>query len=87
MKAELNHRGVAVELEAKINVSYKGQLVGEYYADLFVADRVLVELKVAKKYNSADESQLLNELKAASIKVGLLINFGRDKVEFKRLVY
>jgi hypothetical protein len=45
------------------------------------------ELKVAKEYQPADEAQLLNELKATAIKVGLLINFGRTKVEFKRFVY
>ncbi|WP_201750175.1 GxxExxY protein [Tautonia marina] len=50
-------------------------------------DRVIVELKVAKNYNPEDEPQLLNELKATGIKVGLLINFGRAKVEFRRLVY
>jgi GxxExxY protein len=48
---------------------------------------VIVELKVAKEYQPADEAQLLNELKATGIKVGLLINFGRTKVEFKRFVY
>jgi len=46
-----------------------------------------VELKVAEKYNSKDEAQLINELKATGIRVGLLINFGKEKVEFKRIVY
>jgi len=87
MKVELDLRGVASELEAKIDVRFKHRLVGEYYADLFVAKCVIVELKVAKSYNPADEAQLLNELKATGIKVGLLINFGREKVEFKRLVF
>jgi GxxExxY protein len=54
---------------------------------LLVADVVIVELKVAKNYNSEVEPQLLNELKATGIKVGLLINFGRTKVEFKRMVF
>jgi GxxExxY protein len=49
-------------------------------------DVVVVELKVAQEYNSKDETQLLNELKATRTRVGLLINFGREKVEFKRLV-
>lgn len=42
--------------------------------------------KVAKQYNQADEAQLLNELKATAVRVGLLINFGKEKVEFKRMV-
>ncbi len=46
-----------------------------------------MELKVAKEYNPKDEPQLLIELKATTIKVGLLINFGKEKVEFKRFIY
>lgn len=68
-------------------VYYKDVAVGDYQADLFVEDAVIVELKVAKTYRSEDEAQLLNELKATGIKVGLLINFGRTKVEFKRMVF
>ena len=49
--------------------------------------KVIVELKVAKQYNPKDEPQLLNELKATEIKVGLLINFGKEKVEFMRFIY
>ena len=87
MQVELDRRGFRAEIESKIKVNYKGSIVGEYQADLFVADAVIVELKVAKTYNSEDEPQLLNELKATGIKVGLLINFGRNKVEFKRMVF
>ena len=86
MQVELIQRGLVCETEAQIKVHYKNVLVGEYFADLFVDEEVVVELKVAKTYQAADEAQLLNELKATGIKVGLLINFGRDKVEFKRLV-
>jgi len=77
---------LSCQAEAPIKVAYKQVMVGEYLADLFVDEKVIVELKVAKEYNSADEAQLLNELKATGIKVGLLINFGKGKVEFKRLV-
>jgi GxxExxY protein len=87
MQAELNRRGIRAEIEHKIKVNYKGTIVGDYQADLLVADVVIVELKVAKNYNNEDEPQLLNELKATGIKVGLLINFGRTKVEFKRMVF
>jgi GxxExxY protein len=52
-----------------------------------VNEVVIVELKTAKNYNAEDEPQLLNELKATGIKFGLLINFGRTKVEFKRMVF
>jgi len=46
-----------------------------------------VEIKVASQYDKRDEAQLLNELKATGLKVGMLVNFGRTKVEYKRLVF
>jgi GxxExxY protein len=87
MQVELQARGLTAEIESEARVTYKGVAVGFYKADIFVNKCVIVELKVAKTYNNEDEPQLLNELKAAGIKVGLLINFGRSKVEFKRFVF
>jgi GxxExxY protein len=87
MQVEPRARGLKAEIEMEINVWYKDNQVGLYKADLFVNDCVMVELKVAKNYNAEDEPQLLNELKATGVKVGLLINFGRTKVEFKRMVF
>ena len=87
MKVELLQRGHTAELEPAIKVKFKGVVVGNYAADLLVDGKVIVELKVAKMYNPKDEPQLLNELKATEMKVGLLINFGKEKVEFKRFVY
>src|SRR5437762_4885632 len=85
LQVELLRRGFRAELEKRITVRYKNAIVGEYDADLFVEDSVLVEIKVAPQYDKRDEAQVLNELKAAGLKIGLLINFGRSKVEFKRL--
>jgi GxxExxY protein len=87
MQVELRLRGLKAEIEQKIQVNFKGNVVGDYQADILVSDVVLVELKVAKIYNAEDEPQLLNELKATGMKVGLLINFGRTKVDFKRMVF
>ena len=87
MKVELDLRGLKADLESPIQVFYKGNNVGPYEADLFVNELVIVEIKVAKEYQSADEPQLLNELKATGIKVGLLIDFGRTQVQFKRMVF
>jgi len=87
MQVELRLRGITAVIENEIRVIYKGDEAGYYKADLLVQQLVVVELKIAKAYNSADEAQLLNELKATGTQVGLLINFGRNKVEFKRLVF
>jgi len=87
MQVELIQRGHQCQTETQIKVRYKNVIVGDYRADLLVDEVVLVELKVAKTFQASDEAQLLNELKATSFKVGLLINFGREKVEFKRMVF
>ena len=87
LQVELERRGVAAEIEKRIRVKYKGVVVGEYDADLLVDNSVAVEIKVNPQYDRRDEAQLLNELKAIGLKVGLLVNFGRTKVEYKRLVF
>ena len=87
LQVELIRRGVAAEIERRIQVQYKGVVVSDYDADLIVADSVAVEIKVNPQYDKRDEAQLLNELKAIGLKVGLLVNFGRNRVEYKRLVF
>lgn len=87
MQVELVRKGLQCQAEQPIKVRYKGVIVGNYFADLFVEESVIVEFKIAPTYNSADEAQLLNQLKATRVQVGMLINFGRQKVEFKRMVY
>jgi GxxExxY protein len=87
LQVELIRRGVAAEIERRIQVQYKGVVVGDYDADLIVGDAVAVEIKVNPQYDKRDEAQLLNELKVTGLKVGLLINFGRNRVEYKRLVF
>ena len=87
LQVELLRRGFRVELEKRITVRYKDVVVGEYDADLLVEDVVLVEVKIAPQFDKRDEAQLLNELTATGIKLGLLLNFGRSKVELKRLVF
>ncbi len=87
MQVELQRVGLAAEIERRIQVKYKNVIVGDYDADLLVDGSVVVEIKVPKNYSPDDEPQLLNELKATGIKVGLLINFGRTRVEFKRMVF
>jgi GxxExxY protein len=87
LRVELLRRAFKAELERRITVRYKDAIVGEYDADLIVDDSVLVEIKIAPQYDKRDEAQLLNMLKATGIKVGVLVNFGRYKVEYKRLVF
>jgi len=73
--------------QSPLKVMFRGQVVGDFYPDLLVEDRLIIELKAVKSLTSEHEAQLINYLKATGIKVGLLVNFGRAKLEWKRLVY
>jgi GxxExxY protein len=84
---ELQLRGLHATDQYPIKVIYKDVEVGDYSADILVEDKVIVELKTGEAFNPVHEAQLLNYLKATGIKVGLLINFGPQKCEHKRLVY
>ena len=80
---EIKGRGLAIESQTPIRVSYKGTVVGEYIADLVVEGKVIIELKTIERLADIHELQLKNYLKATNIEVGLLINFGK-KLEIKR---
>ena len=75
-----------VQQQIGLEVHYTDAMVGQYVADLCVAGKVIVEMKAEKELNPKHEAQLLNYLKATGWKVGLLINFGEKKCEWKRLV-
>ncbi len=83
---ELRKAGLKVLQQVPIRVCYEGQLVGEYSADLLVADKVIVELKAADAILEAHECQLINYLKATRMEVGLLLNFGPEP-NFKRKIF
>ena len=83
---ELKKSGCSVVQQSKIEVYYEQENVGNYYADLLVDDKVIVELKASETLCEEHEAQLINYLKATKIEVGLLLNFGRKAV-FKRKVF
>ncbi|RLB76298.1 MAG: GxxExxY protein [Deltaproteobacteria bacterium] len=83
---ELLVRGLRAESQVPIEVIYKGEVVGEYFADIVVEDQVIIELKAVEQLQKIHEAQLLNYLKATGYKVGLLINFSHPKAEIKRFV-
>ena len=86
MIVEFNKSGLKFGNQYPINVSYEGEIVGEYIADFVVEDNVIVEIKAIKQLSQADENQLLNYLTATDMEVGLLLNYG-EKPEIKRKVY
>lgn len=83
---ELRKNGFQLDVQKPISVFYEGELVGEFVADIIVNNTVIVELKAVKQLARAHEVQLVNYLAATGKSVGLLVNFGEDKVEVKRKV-
>jgi GxxExxY protein len=83
---ELKKQGVKAESQVPILVRYKGEVVGEYTADVLVEDKVILELKAVDKLQKIYEAQLLNYLKATGVKIGILVNFKHPKAEIKRLI-
>lgn len=82
---ELGGLGLVVESQAAIPVTYKGQSVGLYYADLLVDGKVIVEIKTVESLTLVHEAQLLHYLKATGIELGLLLNFAAERVQIRRL--
>ena len=82
---ELRSLAFKVDVEKPIEVLYKGEIVGNYFADVVVDEKVIVEIKAIKELSTIHEVQLVNYLKATGIEVGLLINFGTS-VQVKRRV-
>ncbi len=86
MVIELTKGGIVSIQQSPLKVYYNDEIIGEYFADLLVEDKVIVELKASKTLAVEHEAQLLNYLKASRYEVGLLLNFG-PKPEIKRKVY
>ena len=84
---ELVIRGLKVTSQAGFPVAYKGQCVGEYMADLLVEELLIVELKCVDRLANEHLAQCVNYLKASGVKLALLVNFQRPRVEWKRIVY
>jgi GxxExxY protein len=86
MYLELKAQGLQVIPHLPIKVYYKGHIVGDYFPDLLVENKVILELKAAVSIHYEHELQLLNYLKATEYELGYLLNFGK-KGEFKRIIY
>jgi len=86
MAIELRKNGLEVKCQHPITVLYESEIVGEYFADIIVNGLVVIELKAAKEISEEHECQLINYLKATNIKLGLLMNFGKE-ADYKRKVF
>ncbi len=75
---ELRKKGLQIEQQRPLTVFYDGEVVGEFFIDILVEGKVIVEIKAAKKILDVHEIQVLNYLKASNLEVGLLLNFSES---------
>jgi len=80
----VRQKGLSATAQRPIKVMFRGECVGDFFADLLVEETVLVELKAVKALAPEHHAQIINYLKATGIEVGLLINFGNPKLEYRR---
>ncbi len=84
---EFEKRSIPFDQEKKLEITYKGQLLPKYYeADFICYDKIIVETKALEELTGKHEAQVLNYLKATGFKLGLLINFGAESLDYRRLV-
>ncbi len=87
MVVELSRAGIPFEREKRFQVTYKGSLLRHpYFADFVVWDRIIFEAKAVERIGEAHTKQVLNYLAASRLRVGLLVNFGADSLDWKRVV-
>lgn len=83
---ELRSQGLRVGRQARIPVRYKEQPVGEFVADVVVNESIILELKTVEKIAPAHTAQALNYLKATGYRLAIVLNFAKERLEYKRLV-
>ena len=80
---ELKRLGLSVVSQKELLVKYRGQTIGQYFADIVINDKIIIELKTAKKIENIHKMQVLNYLKATEFELGILINFPNDSTGFE----
>jgi GxxExxY protein len=80
----LRQKGLSAKSQHPIKVMFKEECVSDFFADILVDDKVIIELKATKAITTEHQAQIINYLNATEIEVGLLINFGKSKLEYKR---
>lgn len=80
----LRQKGLSVAAQHSVKVMFRNECVGDFYTDIFVENKVIVELKAVKAITPEHQAQIINYLNATGVEVGLLLNFGNQKLEYKR---
>jgi GxxExxY protein len=86
LERELTLRGVPFERQVKLPVIYKDILVGEYFADVVIDKKFVVEIKAVSKFNASHQAQAMHYLAATGLRLALLLNFGTGSLEHRRVI-
>jgi GxxExxY protein len=86
MMVLFRRENIMAKQQAPISVSFEGEIVGDYYADILIEDKIILELKAIEKITDAHKAQALNYLKATGLKLAIIINFGKQRLEYERIV-
>lgn len=87
LSMEFEERGIPYISEAQLEVSYKDRILAKYYESDFICyNKIIVEIKALTELSTVHESQVINYLKATGFRLGILINFGAESLEYKRLI-
>ena len=86
LAVELRNRGLRATQQTAITIRYEEQVVGEYFADIVVDDRLIVELKSARAFEPVHEAQCINYLRASRLPLCLLMNFARPRLDVRRII-
>lgn len=81
----LQETGITAQKEVGLEVAFRSRIVGKFFADIVVENSIIIELKAVKELDPSHQAQLINYLKATKFSVGLLVNFGKQKLEYNRL--
>jgi GxxExxY protein len=81
----LRQKGLNASEQFPLAVKFRGHVVGEFFADILLEGKVIIELKAARALTAEHQAQVINYLNATDIEVGLLVNFGNPRLEYKRL--
>ena len=82
----LDREGIPAKQQASANVYFQNKVVGQYFADILVDNKLILELKTVDAISNIHKAQILNYLRATGIKLGLILNFAKPRLEYKRLV-
>jgi GxxExxY protein len=82
----LNENGIAAAQQVPIRVHFHDKIVGEYIADIVVEDSIILELKALERISEIHKAQTLNYLKATNYRLAFLMNFGKSRLEYSRLI-